>query len=282
MARSALRRALAASGDWGRSGVHAPRTRHRRGEECWRMNKDTTAHPEEGAGRSGRDPLQAVAELGRIVFGETPLEEVFSRVAAVAAEAIPGADAVSVTVLRGEHPQTLAFTADVAKDLDESQYTAGEGPSLAAARTGQDCLVTDLHIDERWPAYSKGAVAVGVFSSLSMALPLGDDSRGSLNIYSRHRDGLDEDSRKIAEHVAGYAAVVMTNASSNATARLAEQMKDAMASRAVIEQAKGIIMGERRCSAEEAFALLKHLSMVANRKLRDVAAAAVAHSASND
>jgi len=247
------------------------------------MNKHTTANPDEGAGRSGRDPLQAVAELGRIVFGETPLEEVFSRVAAVAAEAIPGADAVSVTVLRGKHPQTLAFTADVAKDLDESQYTAGEGPCLVAARTGQDCLVTDLHTDDRWPSYSKDAVAVGVFSSLSMALPLHDDTRGSLNIYSRHRGGLDEHSREVAGQVAGYAAVVMTNANLYArTARLAEQMKDAMASRAVIEQAKGIIMSECRCSAEEAFALLKHLSMAANRKLRDVAAVAVAQAHSND
>ncbi len=219
------------------------------------MNKDTTANPEEGAGRSGRDWLQAVAELGRIVFGETPLEEVFSRVAAVAVEAMPGADAVSVTVLRGEHPQTLAFTADFAMDLDESQYTAGDGPCLAAARTGQDFLVTDLHTDDRWPAYSKDAVATGVFSSLSVALPLHDDSYGALNVYSRHCGGLDEDSRKIAEHVAGYAAVAMTNANLCArTARLAEQLKEAMASRAVIEQAKGIIMGERRCSEDEAFA----------------------------
>jgi AmiR/NasT family two-component response regulator len=48
-----------------------------------------------------------------------------------------------------------------------------------------------------------------------------------------------------------------------------------MESRAVIEQAKGIIMGERRCSADEAFRLLSKLSQDSNRKLRDVAAALV-------
>jgi len=49
-----------------------------------------------------------------------------------------------------------------------------------------------------------------------------------------------------------------------------------MESRAVIEQAKGIIMGDRRCGADEAFAILTKISQDSNRKLRDVAAALVA------
>ena len=44
-----------------------------------------------------------------------------------------------------------------------------------------------------------------------------------------------------------------------------------MRSRAVIEQAKGIIMGQRRCTAEEAFEALVTMSQDANRKLRDIA-----------
>ncbi len=52
-------------------------------------------------------------------------------------------------------------------------------------------------------------------------------------------------------------------------------MSKAMDSRAVIEQAKGILMGERRCSADDAFAILTKISQDANRKLRDVATALV-------
>jgi AmiR/NasT family two-component response regulator len=51
-----------------------------------------------------------------------------------------------------------------------------------------------------------------------------------------------------------------------------------MASRAVIEQAKGVLMGQRRCSADEAFDILVGLSQQANRKLRDVAQALVEQS----
>jgi AmiR/NasT family two-component response regulator len=59
-------------------------------------------------------------------------------------------------------------------------------------------------------------------------------------------------------------------------ANLAQHMQAAMDSRAVIEQAKGIIMGERRCTPDEAFAILSRISQDTNRKVRDVAAALVA------
>lgn len=53
------------------------------------------------------------------------------------------------------------------------------------------------------------------------------------------------------------------------------QLREAMRSRAAIEQAKGILMGARRCSADEAFSLLATLSQTTNTKLRDVAVALV-------
>jgi AmiR/NasT family two-component response regulator len=59
------------------------------------------------------------------------------------------------------------------------------------------------------------------------------------------------------------------------TATLAAHMQRAMENRAVIEQAKGIIMGDRRCGPEEAFQILSKVSQDANRKLRDVAFALV-------
>jgi len=48
-----------------------------------------------------------------------------------------------------------------------------------------------------------------------------------------------------------------------------------MENRAVIEQAKGIIMADRRCTADEAFAILSQLSQDTNRMVRDVAATLV-------
>ena len=54
-------------------------------------------------------------------------------------------------------------------------------------------------------------------------------------------------------------------------------METALASRGVIEQAKGILMAAQRCSAEEAFDLLRRASQRENRKLRDIATQIVEH-----
>ncbi len=222
--------------------------------------------------------MDAVHELGRLVLGQTPLSEVFDRVAQLMRDSVPGAVAVSVTMLHGNHANTPAATGPVATALDEWQYTADGGPCLQAARTGEVVLVADMAGETRWPDFVPHAVAAGALSSLSVPLALAQNTVGAVNIYSRKVGGLDELSVEVATTLANYAAVAMSNAALyTRTATLAEQMKHAMASRAVIEQAKGILMGERRCTEDAAFDLLTQISQATNRKLRDVAAALVEH-----
>jgi AmiR/NasT family two-component response regulator len=115
-----------------------------------------------------------------------------------------------------------------------------------------------------------------VNSSLSIGLPVYEAVNGALNLYATKPENFDEDAIILAETFAGYAAVALANAHLyDVTASLAQHMQAAMRNRAVIEQAKGIIMGERRCTADEAFRILSKLSQDTNRKLRDVAAALV-------
>ena len=59
-------------------------------------------------------------------------------------------------------------------------------------------------------------------------------------------------------------------------AEMSENLQHALASRALIDQALGIIMGQNRCSADEAFDILRTTSQNRNIKLRDIAAAMVA------
>jgi len=224
----------------------------------------------------GEGLLAAVAELGRIVLSEVALEEVFARVAEVARNTVVGADEVSVTMVGGERANTSAGTSSFARRLDERQYAESSGPCLRAAQTGETFLIAAMTTETRWPKYTAQAAADGALSSLSVALPVHGDPIGAINLYARRRDAFDEHDQQVAEHFAGYAAVAVTNAALYAaTAHLAGQIKQAMASRAVIEQAKGIIMGERRCTEDQAFARLAKLSQDTNRKLRDVAAALV-------
>jgi GAF domain-containing protein len=202
---------------------------------------------------------------------------VLSRVAQLAQRTVPGADEVSVTMVRGSLAETAAYTGHLALTLDEWQYQRGTGPCLEAAAGHATVSVPDLADEPRWPDWARHAVAAGARSSLSVGLPIEEQVDGALNLYGVRDAAFDDDAVVLAETFAGYAAVALANASLyGVTAKLARQLQTAMASRAVIEQAKGIIMGSRRCSPDEAFAILTRISQDSNRKLRDVAAALVA------
>ncbi|MGW4681979.1 ANTAR domain-containing protein [Micromonospora taraxaci] len=227
--------------------------------------------------RSTMEPADALAELSRVRLDEVSLDDMLFRVADLANRSIPGTREVTVTLVRGQVNSTGAFTGELARQLDEWQYEEHRGPCLDASATGDTISVPDMTTEERWPAWAQRARAAGVQSSLSIGLPIQGSVVGALNVYSDSPNAFDSSSIANAEGFAAYAAVALANAHlyENA-ATLAAQMQEAMRNRAVIEQAKGIIMGDRRCSSEEAFALLSKISQDTNRKVREVAEALVA------
>ncbi|AGZ41180.1 GAF and ANTAR domain-containing protein [Actinoplanes friuliensis] len=222
------------------------------------------------------DPAEAFAEISRIKLSDTNLDGVLEHLARLAKRTIPGAAEVSVTLSRGKGAYTAAYTGELALALDERQYEQGHGPCLDALASGDVMSIDDMGTEERWPDFAARAIEAGPHSSLSVGLPVHESAAGALNVYAIKAHSFDDDGIALAQTFAGYAAVALANAHLYDTqASLANQMQAAMASRAVIEQAKGILMGQRRCSSAEAFAILAKLSQDTNRKLRDVAQALV-------
>ena len=222
----------------------------------------------------------SLLELAAIVYSGETLQSVLERVAHIAKRALPGADEVSVTLIRDDEPFTAALTGQLALDADEMQYERGYGPCMDAGRAGIVLRIEDMRREERWPDYAAAVSARGVLSSLSVPLPIQDRYIGALNIYSTTPAAFDDGAVAAGQLLASYAAVAVHNAQAfTETSALAADLAKAMESRAVIEQAKGIIMNERRCSADEAFTLLTRVSQQANIKLRDIAAEMVARAA---
>jgi hypothetical protein len=115
-----------------------------------------------------------------------------------------------------------------------------------------------------------------VHSFVSIGLPLQESVSGAFNVYSLKPYAFDEDTVILAETFAGYAAVAMANACLyDGPAALTGHLTAAMGSRALIEQAKGVIMAERRCPADEVFAVLAKVAEYSHREIHDVAAALV-------
>jgi GAF domain-containing protein len=222
----------------------------------------------------------AFVDLGRIRFNEITFSGLLTRITHLAARSIPGADQVSITLVGPAGAHTEAFTGDLALVLDEVQYKHGQGPCLTAAAYNTTVHVTDMAAEDRWPQLAGEALAAGIHSSLSIGLPMHETVIGALNLYATRAANFSDDAVLLAQTFADYAAVAMTNAHLYETQRtLAQHMQAAMRSRAVIEQAKGIIMSQRRCTADEAFEILSKISQETNRKVRDVAAALVTRAA---
>jgi GAF domain-containing protein len=222
------------------------------------------------------DPNEAFAELGRIKLADIDIDTLLDKIVQLAKRTISDAGEVSVTLLQGEEAHTAAFTGELALQLDEMQYERGYGPCLDASTGTASLLVPDTGSEQRWPDWAHAARQAGAHSSLSIGLPVHEQVTGALNIYATKPHAFDDDAITVAQTFAGFAAVGLANAHLYQTqATLAGHLQKAMENRAVIEQAKGIIMGDRRCTAEEAFAILTKLSQDTNRKLRDVATALV-------
>ena len=216
---------------------------------------------------------EALIELGRIVLADATLDEVMQRVAELAKDTIAAVDEASVTLTRGREGWTVASTGELATNLDETQYAMGTGPCMDAATGGQTIHIRDFASDPRFVEYGKRAYELGGRCSLSVPMPMQGPVVAALNLYSVEVDAFTDDDVDLAEHFAAHAGVALRNAHLyEEAAQQADQMREAMASRAVIEQAKGVLIATTGCTAEAAFDLLVAQSQRENRKLRDVAA----------
>jgi len=220
------------------------------------------------------DPAEALERLGELSLRQLSMDGLLQTVADLTKTVMPGNPEASVLLLVKDSPTTVVSTGPLATDLDETQYDRGHGPCLHAARTGDLTEIRDTRTDDRWTDYTPRAVEHGNLSSLSVPLSIDTDAQvsGALNIYARRPDAFDEQSRAVATRFAPYAAVAAGNLYAYRSARdVAENLQAALESRAVIDQAKGILMERYKLTADQSFQLLAQVSMNGNRKLRAVA-----------
>jgi GAF domain-containing protein len=210
--------------------------------------------------------------LARVVLVDREFNEILSEITTIAREAMPGPDAASITLIRDEEAFTAAHDGQMALDADELQYERGYGPCVDAGRAGLVLLIDDMRSEERWPDYARNASERGVGSSLSVPLPFQGAMIGAFNTYAGRPHAFGDDDLALAREIAAWVALAVEKA--EAAARTAEDLvhlRTAMLSRAVIEQAKGVLMERYKITQDHAFTLLTHASQNTNVKLRDVA-----------
>lgn len=226
--------------------------------------------------------MREIASLSGLILSQTDLPTLLEEVCRISARALPGTDGASILTVSAAGPSTVAMD-DWSRQLDELQFSEHEGPCLDAYRTGAGFRIRDVTSDTRWPSYLPRAAAKGVRSMMSTPLTSEGTVLGALNLYSRRVDAFDVETASLAEIVAAHTGLATQVAAAFFGHRdLAEQLADAMRSRAVIEQAKGVLAAALRRDPEDAWQDLVRLSQRSNRKLRDVAADVVALAAKGD
>ena len=227
------------------------------------------------ATRSTDDLAAAFAEITRAIAACDDVDALLDRLSRAAVLTLDGCSDASVTVLGDDgRPMTQATSSPRALEVDHHQYALDEGPCLSAMRGDLAVYVPDLQGDDRWPQLAAATPETPLRSVLSLRLAPPDDQEvlGSLNLYGDQPDAFDEPTQHLALVFATQAAVTLVAARS--TLRFQENevgLRDALASRDVIGQAKGILMERYKVTAEEAFGILRRASQQLNVKLRAVA-----------
>jgi transcriptional regulator with GAF, ATPase, and Fis domain len=217
----------------------------------------------------------ALSELARLQVSETTIGEALQRIAEITRDAVPAAGSVGMTMLGDDGaPTTAVYTDDESPAIDEAQYREGKGPCLDAWR--HNTVIRLSRVEDRaseYPAFVAACLDHGVYSTLSLPMAAGDVALGAMNLYGRVVDGFGDADEEIGRDLAAAAAAVVSNVSAYwTTFELSQNLSDAMKSRAVIEQAKGMLMaGKPGLTADAAFDMLRRASQRENVKLRDIA-----------
>ena len=220
---------------------------------------------------------EGLRQLSRLVLRDETLETTLQRIVDVAARAIPGVFGVSITLKKKSTPYTAVATAPAIQAIDEREYAVDEGPCITALETGELQVLADTATETRWPKFTQVCREEGIGSSLGIPLKVEDEVYGAMNLYAVEADAFDDTAIEAASLLGEQAGVALANRRTYSEASdKVRQLQEALETRIVIEQAKGVLMATEGIDADAAFERLKGRSQRSNRKLRLVAEEIVA------
>ena len=157
------------------------------------------------AGHADRDEdlTGSLAALSRLGSSRLSLEDLLTRVAGFAVQAIPGADGAGLTLLERDRSDTIVKSAPFVAEVDDIQYGLGEGPCISAASTGEVMRSGSLGGDRRWPRFGPRVSRLGVHSVLSLPLLTPDGVAGAMNVYAHAKDAFDDRAERSGPAVRG-------------------------------------------------------------------------------
>jgi len=160
-----------------------------------------------------------------------------------------------ITLMDGNQVGPLCVTGRGASELEEMQFTLGEGPCHDAFRSGQPVLVPRLDKDApvQWLPFAELAVRIGI--GAVFAYPLVHDAAklGVLTVYQREPGPLSDDQHEACLTLSVVLAETISTMSQSASSgEWSNGIEDAVEVRAEVHQASGMVAAQLQIPAAEA------------------------------
>ncbi|WP_428966907.1 GAF and ANTAR domain-containing protein [Micromonospora fluostatini] len=238
------------------------------------MNLDIREPLEENLG-----VLETAALLRELTAGliaVTDFDEALTRLVRVARDAVPGVTWCGFTTLRAGEPAGVAGSEPRLAELDDLRH-GPDTPAMSAIRRREMVLCADLSAEDRWPAWTRRARALGVHGVVAAPVDVDDHVIGAVNLYADRPHVLTARRQLTAMLLAEHAGLLLAAVRDRArqSARTGES-DAALLTEGVVGQAIGVIMTQRGCPAPEALEVLRSAASSLDIPLREVAERLVA------
>ncbi|WP_123029232.1 GAF and ANTAR domain-containing protein [Mycolicibacterium stellerae] len=183
---------------------------------------------------------------------------------------------VSATALLLADPlgqlRLLAATSEQARTLELFQLQAAEGPCVDCYTTGQPVSVADLRVAvRRWPQFVPAALDAEFASVHAVPMRAAGVVLGALGLFGTRPGELSESDLLVGQTLAHIACVAILQEHPHTPDTVMPPMRAALASRVVVEQAKGFLRESLDVSVEDAFGILRSYSHANGLHLTEVA-----------
>jgi GAF domain-containing protein len=221
---------------------------------------------------SVRDVHKAMRELGELRFGEIPVEDAMHQIVRTT-HAIFDVDGAGLMLVDDEQRlRTVAVSDPRFEHLEDLQITHGEGPCITAYDEKKLVCVEDLQSNDQWPDFSPAALERGVRAVLASPIPYNQQAIGVVGVVSQDRHPWSPEGELALLAFTDLAALLIASMlRAEEQSELAQQLQGALDSRAIIEQAKGILIAQERVTARDAYERLRAQGRSERRKLALVA-----------
>jgi GAF domain-containing protein len=221
-----------------------------------------------------REFADRIAGVAQLLEADEVADETLRRLTELAVELVPGGTAAAMTIATEQGALNFAASDQRLDELHRLQFDerAG-GPVLETLRHNEPRRIDDTSAEHRWPAFCRTARRSGFGSCLALPLRTDRHPAGAVALYGPEPEAFRGAAHDIALLFAAQGGAAVRNAALyRACRRMIDSLHAGLASRALIEQAKGIVHAELAVSPAEAFQLLSSYSQDTNQRVRKISA----------